>query len=63
MIVGVDVDRLDDSSEALLDGEAGLLIVDPDAETRAAYRQRRAELAEARRAMASFNGPVQTAAA
>ena len=62
MIVGVDVDRLDDGSEALLDGDAGLLIVDPDAETRAGYRQRSAELAEARKAMASFNGPVQTAA-
>ena len=61
MIVGVDVDRLDDGPEALLDGDAGLLIVDPDAETRADYRQRRAELAEAREAMASFNGPVQTA--
>src|SRR5258705_1453889 len=62
MIVGVDVDRLDEGSEALLDGDAGLLIVDPDAETRARYRQRSAELAEARKAMASFNGPVQTAA-
>src|SRR3989440_539592 len=62
MIVGVDVDRLDDGSEALLDGDAGLLIVDPGTETRATYRQRRAELAEARKAMASFNGPVQTAA-
>ena len=62
MIVGVDVDRLDDGSEALLDGDAGLLIVDPGTEARAVYRQRRAELAEARKAMASFNGPVQTAA-
>src|SRR5438445_392238 len=47
---------------ALLDGDAGLLIVDPGTEARATYRQRRAELAEARKAMASFNGPVQTAA-
>jgi phosphoenolpyruvate-protein phosphotransferase (PTS system enzyme I) len=61
MIVGVDVDGLDDGSEALLDGDAGLLIVDPDTEARANYRRRRAELADARKAMASFNGPVQTA--
>jgi phosphotransferase system enzyme I (PtsI) len=36
MIVGVDIDRLDDGSEALIDGDAGLLIVDPDTDTRAA---------------------------
>jgi phosphohistidine swiveling domain-containing protein len=61
MIVGVDIDRLDDGSEALLDGDAGLLIVDPDTDTRTAYCQRRAEQAEARKAMASFNGPAHTA--
>ena len=48
MIVGVDVDHLEDGRDALLDGDAGLLIVDPDTDTRAAYRQRRAEQAEAR---------------
>src|SRR5882757_5006018 len=61
MIVGIDLDRLDDGSEAVLDGDAGLLIVDPDADTRTAYCQRRAEQAEARKAMASFNGPAHTA--
>jgi phosphotransferase system enzyme I (PtsI) len=61
MIVGVDIDRLDDGSEALIDGDAGLLIVDPDTDTRTAYCQRRAEQAEARKAMASFNGPAHTA--
>src|SRR5882757_3125489 len=61
MIVGVDIDRLEDGSEALVDGEAGLLIVDPDADTHTAYCQRRAEQAEARKAIASFNGPAHTA--
>jgi phosphotransferase system enzyme I (PtsI) len=61
MIVGIDLDRLDDGSEAVLDGDAGLLIVDPDTDTRTAYCQRRAEQAEARKAMASFNGPAHTA--
>src|SRR5439155_10490214 len=36
-------------------------IVDPDIDIRAAYCQRRAEQAEARKAAASFNGPVHTA--
>src|SRR5436190_18379962 len=53
MIVGVDVDHLENGSEALLDGDAGLLIVDPDIDIRAAYCQRRAEQAEARKAAAS----------
>jgi len=61
MIVGIDLDRLDDGSEAVLDGDAGLLIVDPGTDTRTAYCQRRAEQAEARKAMASFNGPAHTA--
>jgi phosphoenolpyruvate-protein phosphotransferase (PTS system enzyme I) len=62
MIVGADIDRLDDGCDAMLDGEAGLLIVNPDNETQAAYGQRRAEQAEVRKAMASFNGPARTAA-
>jgi phosphotransferase system enzyme I (PtsI) len=62
MIVGVDLDRLDDGSEALLDGETGLLMVNPDAEMRAEYCRRRAEQAESRKATASFNGPARTAA-
>jgi phosphotransferase system enzyme I (PtsI) len=61
MIVGVDVEHLENGTDALLDGEAGLLIIDPDADTRAVYRQRRAEQSEARQAIASFNGPALTA--
>src|ERR1700738_2035653 len=48
MIVGVDVDRLENGTDALLDGDAGLLIIDPDADTRAVYCQRRTEQSEAR---------------
>ena len=62
MIVGADIDRLDDGTDALLDGDAGLLIVDPDQDTRTDYCRRRTEQAEARAAMASFSGPVHTAA-
>jgi phosphotransferase system enzyme I (PtsI) len=61
MIVGVDVDRLESGTDALLDGDAGLLIVNPDADMRAAYDQRRAEQSEARLAMAAFTGPALTA--
>jgi phosphoenolpyruvate-protein phosphotransferase (PTS system enzyme I) len=61
MIVGVDVDHLEDGRDALLDGEAGLLIVDPDSETRASYGQRREELSKQREAAASFRGPALTA--
>src|SRR6201996_2845705 len=46
MIVGVDVDHLENGSDILLDGEAGVLIVDPDSDTRAVYGQRRAEQAK-----------------
>jgi phosphotransferase system enzyme I (PtsI) len=61
MIVGVDVDHLATGTDALLDGDAGLLIIDPDPDARAIYRRRRAEQAEARQAAASFRGPVVTA--
>ncbi len=61
MIVGVDVDRLEHGTDALLDGSAGLLIVDPDADMRAIYVQRRAEQSEVRQAAASFSGPALTA--
>ena len=61
MIVGVDVNRLEDSASALLDAGAGLLIVDPDPDTRAIYRKRQAEQLEARQAAASFSGPALTA--
>src|SRR6202045_4392644 len=61
MIVGIDVDHLEDGSAALLDGDAGLLIVDPDPDVRAAYCQRRVEQSGARQAFASFRGPALTA--
>src|SRR6266702_7969512 len=61
MIVGVDVDHLEDGTNVLLDGDAGLLIVDPDADMRTSYCQRRAEQSEARQAFASFSGPALTA--
>ncbi len=61
MIVGVDVDHLENATDALLDADAGLLIIDPDSDMRAVYGQRRAEQSEARRAVASFNGPAFTA--
>jgi phosphotransferase system enzyme I (PtsI) len=61
MIVGVEVEHLEDGADALLDGDTGLLIVDPDPETRALYSLRRAEQAELRRTAASVRGPVLTA--
>src|ERR1700730_18018583 len=60
MIVGVDVDRLADDADAVLDADAGLLIVDPDADLRAAYCRRLAEQSEARQLAASFKGPAFT---
>src|SRR5882762_1351672 len=39
MIVGVDLDHLESGKEAMLDGDAGLLIVDPDPDMRAHYGQ------------------------
>src|SRR5712671_2824709 len=60
MIVGVDVDHLEDGADALLDADAGLLIVDPDANMRASFDQRRAEQSKARQAAASFSGPALT---
>jgi phosphotransferase system enzyme I (PtsI) len=62
MIVGVDVDPIENGRDAVLDAEAGLLIVDPDHDIRGVYVQRRAEQAELRHAAASFIGPVLTAA-
>ncbi len=61
MVVGVDVDHLENGRDALLDGGAGLLVVDPDTDTRATYCQRRAEQSEVRQAVASFGGPALTA--
>src|ERR1700688_633681 len=61
MIVGVEIDRLADDADAVLDADAGLLIVDPDADLRAAYCRRLAEQSEARQLAASFKGPAFTA--
>jgi phosphotransferase system enzyme I (PtsI) len=61
MIVGVDVDHLGEGKDALLDGDAGVLIVDPDAGMRDIYRQRHAEQSRLRQAAASFGGPAFTA--
>src|SRR3981189_3463554 len=61
MIVGVDIDHLEHGTDALLDADAGLLIVDPDANMRASFDQRRAEQSKARQAAASFSGPALTA--
>jgi phosphoenolpyruvate-protein phosphotransferase (PTS system enzyme I) len=61
MIVGVEVDPIENGRDAVLDAEAGFLIVDPDHDIRSVYGQRRAEQAELRKAAASFTGPVLTA--
>jgi phosphotransferase system enzyme I (PtsI) len=61
MIVGVDIDHLEHGTDALLDADAGLLIVNPDANMRASFSQRRAEQSKARQAAASFSGPALTA--
>jgi phosphotransferase system enzyme I (PtsI) len=61
MIVGVDIDHLEHGTDALLDADAGLLIVDPDTNMRASFSQRRAEQSKARQAAASFSGPALTA--
>src|SRR3984893_11733690 len=61
MIVGVDVDHLENGRGGVLDGDAGFLIVDPDTDMKANYCQRRAEQSEVRQAVASFSGPALTA--
>jgi phosphotransferase system enzyme I (PtsI) len=61
MIVGVDVDRLENGTDALLDADAGLLIVNPDADLQATYSRRLAEQSELRQLAASFSGPAFTA--
>lgn len=61
MIVGVDIDRLPSGAEAVLDGDAGALIVDPDPAQRADYDRRLAAEAAARKPESKFDGPVLTA--
>jgi phosphoenolpyruvate-protein phosphotransferase (PTS system enzyme I) len=61
MIVGVDIDHLESGVDAVLDGDRGALIVDPDPALRADYSRRLAEQAAARNAASAFSGPVATA--
>jgi phosphotransferase system enzyme I (PtsI) len=61
MIVGVDVDRLESGADAVLDGDAGALIVNPDAALRADYDRRLTEQADSHKVASSFGGPVATA--
>jgi phosphotransferase system enzyme I (PtsI) len=61
MLVGVDVRQLESSVDAVIDGDAGALIVDPDPKLRADYDRRLAEQSELRRAASSFSGPALTA--
>lgn len=61
MIVGVDIDHLESGVDAVLDGEAGTLIVDPDPGLRADYDRRLVKQSEIREAASSFSGPVTTA--
>jgi phosphotransferase system enzyme I (PtsI) len=61
MIVGVDIDHLESGADAVLDADAGVLIVDPDPALRADYDRRLAEQSLARKAAASFSGPALTA--
>jgi phosphoenolpyruvate-protein phosphotransferase (PTS system enzyme I) len=61
MIVGVDVDHLATGVDAVVDGDAGELIVDPDPALRADYEGRLAERAAARQAASNFSGPTLTA--
>src|SRR5246500_3973581 len=61
MIVGVDVDHLATGVDAVLDGDAGALIVNPDPALRADYEGRLAERAAARQAASNFSGPTLTA--
>jgi len=61
MIVGVDIDHFESGVDAVLDGDAGTLIVGPDSVLRADYSRRLAEQAAAREAASAFGGPVSTA--
>jgi len=61
MVVGIDTNKLQHGREALLDGAAGVLIIDPDAATRDDFCRRLAEQSAERDAPASMSGPAVTA--
>ena len=56
MIVGVRIAELQTGQEALLDGDSGVLILDPDAATRLAFDERRAAQTKRRREEAVWRG-------
>ena len=56
MIVGVSLAQLQSGHEALLDGDSGVLILDPDAATRLAFDERRAAQTKRRREEAAWRG-------
>jgi phosphoenolpyruvate-protein phosphotransferase (PTS system enzyme I) len=56
MIVGVSLAQLQTGHEALLDGDSGVLILDPDAATRLAFDERRAAHTKRRREEAAWRG-------
>ena len=63
MVVGVTLDQVETGQEAVLDADAGVLIIDPDPQTRRAFDQRRAAQAQARQqGDPDVLGPVATAA-
>jgi phosphotransferase system enzyme I (PtsI) len=61
MLVGVDIDHLEGGVDAVLDGDAGALIVDPDPDLKIDYDARLAEQARQRLEGNSFSGPALTA--
>jgi phosphotransferase system enzyme I (PtsI) len=61
MLVGVDIDHLENGADAVLDADASVLIVDPDPALQADYDRRLAEQSQARAAASTFTGPVVTA--
>jgi phosphoenolpyruvate-protein phosphotransferase (PTS system enzyme I) len=62
MVVGVTLDQVETGQEAALDADAGVLIIDPDPQTRRAFALRRAAQAQARQqGDPGLLGPVVTA--
>jgi phosphoenolpyruvate-protein phosphotransferase (PTS system enzyme I) len=62
MVVGVALDQVETGRDAVLDADAGVLIIDPDPHTRRVFDRRRAAQAEARQhAHPDVLGPAVTA--